>query len=113
MVKEYVTKRQLEAKAELKLLRSVARGKKSFAQACEDTADFEFAGNIVGGLTISNAARGIKKRIGEITSVTKSTLDYFPIRFKSYDSTPRADPGSCLTLKQQTFITLRHLEQDM
>ena len=113
MGKEYVTKRQVEAKAELKLLRSVERGTKSFAQSCEDAADFAFAGNIVGGLATSNAASGIKKRIGEITGVTTSTLDYFPIRFKGYDSTPRVDPGSCLTLKQQTFITLRHLEQDM
>ena len=77
MVKEYVTKRQVEAKAELKLLRSVARGKQSFAQSCEDAADFEFAGNTVGGLATSNAARGIKKRIGEITGLQSQPWTIF------------------------------------
>ena len=82
MTKKYLTKRQLATRAELKLLRSVARGKKSFARACEDAADFGFNCKNLVQMHTSNPARGITKRMGEITAVTKSDLDYFPIRFK-------------------------------
>ena len=93
-MKAYVTKRQLEAKAELKVLRSIARGKKSFAHACEYAANFEFAGHHIGALATSSAGRGIAKRMGVITGVTKASLGYFPIRLKGHKATQaRADPG--------------------
>ena len=49
MPKRYVTKREKEARAEVKLLYALARGKKTFQQVVEDAQDFSYAGHTTAG----------------------------------------------------------------
>ena len=67
-------------KAELKLLMDLAAGKKSFAQVCEDATTFSYDGSELQRLASSNAARGITRRLEELTGISADSLTYMRIR---------------------------------
>ena len=88
MVKCYVKQQSWIDAAELKLLKSIACGKKTFEQAAQDAMNFSYGGNELRALLRdSNAARGVTQRLKQVTGIGKDSLDYFPIRFKSPDAT--------------------------
>ena len=99
MVKVYISKVKKEARAELKLLLALARGKKSFEQVAEDARDFSYAGKNISALAHCNAARGVTERLVGLTGISKESLDYFPIRFKGEDdeSVPKQHPFSLIS----------------
>ena len=63
MGKKYVSKKEKDGKAELKLLLSLARGKKTLQQVVDDASDFSFAGDRLKRLVTSNPARGVTATI--------------------------------------------------
>ena len=69
MPQKYITKAAKEARAELKLLLSLARGKKTFEQVVDDARDVSHAGQALSNLVASNAARGVTKRLVELSGV--------------------------------------------
>ena len=68
--------------AELELLIELASGAKTFVQVERDAARFGLA-----SLIHANPSRGITERLKELTSISKETLDFFPIRCKPETAT--------------------------
>lgn len=71
---KYKTRRQKAAAAELDLLLSLARGKKTFEQVVEDAKSFGFAGSEIQRLVTSNPARGVTQRLEQVAGISKNSL---------------------------------------
>ena len=67
-------------RAEVGLLQELAAGKKTFEQVKSDALKFAFAGTTLKNLARTNASRGIKDRLKQLTGIGEDTLDFFPLR---------------------------------
>ena len=77
MPRQRKKRRLCKAQKELKLLIQLASGKKTFEQVSADAA---MCG--VDTLLGSNAARGVRRRLQDLTGISKDSLTFFPIRCK-------------------------------
>ena len=83
------------------LLRELAAGKKTFEQVKDDALKFAFAGKKLKNLARSNASRGIKDRLKQLTGIGEDTLDFFPLRRQGE---AKGHPFSLLHKKIQNLL---------
>ena len=77
-----------------------AEGRKTFLQVKTDANNFKFAVPELSGLVDTNAARGVARRLAELTGISKACLHHKQMRYKS---------GAA----QHPFVLPSHIDTEM